>query len=125
MQNPSSKNIIFVRGFRVEMNIGIYAHEKKGPQPVIVDAEIYLDPDLRWIEDNIEKTVSYEDIAGRIQKISETRHFDLLETFLEDVAKNIVNLHAVHYVDISAQKPGIINNAYEAGVKICRMKSDY
>lgn len=115
-------NIIFIRGLKLDMNIGIFEHEKKGKQPVLVDAEISLDSALAWRRDDIRETVAYDDLTARIEKISALKHYELLETFLETAADDILKLPKVASVKISAEKPGIIKNADAVGVSITRNK---
>ncbi len=47
------------------MHVGIRATRRK--QPVIINAEIYLDGDTRWKKDDIKQTLSYENIDKRIR----------------------------------------------------------
>lgn len=122
MSGCTAGNIIFVRDLRIDMHVGIYAHEKGHKQPVIINADIYLAHNIRWEQDDIRQTLSYEEIDSRIQKLSEKQHFNLLETFLELVAKDFLGIDIVHSVDIGIEKPSIMKNAKSAGVRIRRYK---
>ncbi len=122
MSDSSAKNIIFVRDLRIDMHVGIYAHEKNKKQPVIINADIYLDNSTRWINDDIRQTLSYEEIDSRIQKISEKQHFNLLETFLEYIAREFLSIDVVRSIDIGIEKPSIMKNARSAGVRISRYR---
>jgi dihydroneopterin aldolase len=122
MASDISKNIIFVQDLRIDMHVGIYAHEQGQTQPVIINAEIYLDGETRWTKDDIKETLSYEEIDSRIQKISEKQHFNLLETFLEYIAKDFLSIDKVRGINIAIEKPSIMKNAKSAGVRITRFK---
>lgn len=117
-----SKNIVFLRDLHIDMHVGVYAHEKGKTQPVIINADIYLDEAIRWAEDDIKQTVCYDDINIRIRKVSQKQHFNLLETFLEDIAKDFLSIDIVRGIDIGIEKPSIIKNAKSSGVRIIRYK---
>ena len=116
------ENIIFVRDLRIDMHVGIYAHEKGHKQPVLINADICLDHSIRWTKDDIRQTLSYEEIDSRIQKASEKQHFNLHETFLEHIANDFLSMDIVHGINIEIEKPSIMKNAKSAGVRISRYK---
>jgi dihydroneopterin aldolase len=105
------------------MHVGIYAHEQGRKQPVLINAEIYLDGATRWRKDDIKETLSYEEIDRRIQVISEKQHFNLLETFLELIAEDFLGIDKVRGISIAIEKPSIMKNAKSAGVRIARYKA--
>jgi dihydroneopterin aldolase len=115
-------NIIFIRDLRLEMNIGIFEQEKRGSQPVLVNAEIALDPALTWRKDDIAETVAYDELVALVEKISAKKHYELIETFLETAAEEILKVGKVRGVKLSAQKPGILKNTGAVGVEITRTK---
>ncbi len=116
-------NIIFIRDLRLEMNIGIFDHEKKGVQPVMVNVDVGLDSALTWRKDDIAETVAYDDLVARIHAISQKQHFELIETFLEAIAENFLEITKVKSVRVSVAKPGILKNTGAVGVEIIRIKT--
>lgn len=125
MTGKNSCNVIFARGLRLDMHVGIYDHERGRKQPVLIDIEIYLDDARRWTRDDIRETFAYDEIGSRIEAVAGRQHFELLETFLELVAADFMSVDIVHGITLSIEKPGILKNAQSAGVRITRFKTSY
>ncbi len=117
-----SSNKIFIRDLKLKMNVGILPREQGRKTAVIVSAVVDLDPACRWSVDKIEETVSYADIAESVKRISELRHFNLLEGFLETIAAELLKNQKIIAVELSAEKPRIIKDTERAGVKIIRAR---
>ena len=117
-----SINKIFIRDLRVRMYVGVFAHEQGRKRTVLVNAEVVLAPDISWKHDEIDETVSYEELVARVMEVSARKHFNLLEVFLESIAADFFENKKVIAVKISAEKPSIIAFAKRVGVEITRIK---
>lgn len=102
------------------MSIGVLESEKKKKQTVVVNATLVVDPDSDWKEDDIKNVVSYADIIELIQIVSQTKHFNLLETFAEEIIEKCFEDKRVLGVQISAEKPEIIKDTNSVGITISR-----
>ena len=69
---------IFVRGLKIEAEIGVYAHELHRRQPLIIDVELEIETDgWRHLSD----TVNYEKIVEHARAIAAVGHIGLVESF--------------------------------------------
>jgi len=114
-------NLIFVRDMIVEMGIGIYDEEKGRRQRVRINvkAEPKKWPDAA--HDNIEQTLSYEAIIKHIGEITQSRHFNLVETVADMIASACLGDGKIRKITVSVEKL----DAYPftiPGVEIVRVK---
>ena len=110
---------IFIKELELQMSIGIYDAEKAAPQRVIVSA--YLDIETSGAQsDEIADTVSYETVANTIKDLATTRHFNLVESFAEEIASECLKDKRVMSIELEIEKPDIFNDAKSVGIKIIR-----
>ena len=83
------KDKIYIEGLRVDTVIGIWGWERQIKQRIIIDIEFSADAQ-RITQDNIDETVNYRDVAKKIKKFCEEKHFQLVETMAEQVVKILI-----------------------------------
>ena len=120
MATPDNQDYIFIRDLVIEMSAGIYEYEKLVKQPVIINIELEVKSNKGESRSSINDVVSYEDIVNEITQISQSKHYELLEEFAENIACMCLGNDKVMKVKISAEKPDIIDNTKSVGVKIIR-----
>jgi dihydroneopterin aldolase len=113
---------IFIEELELDMMIGILEQEKTTKQRVIVDAELQVMPPPNWRGDNIDEVVSYADIIEKIKAVSQSRPFNLVETFAEEIIEACFKNPAVGAMKVKVAKPDIIENAASVGAIISRRK---
>ncbi|MBI1302159.1 MAG: FolB domain-containing protein [Alphaproteobacteria bacterium] len=113
---------VFIRDLTLEMSIGIYDHEKAKPQSVIINVVIDVESNLENPPSSINDVVSYENITNQIEDLAKSKHFDLVETFAEDIAKICLSERKAFSASIKIEKPDIIHNTKSVGVEIRRSK---
>ena len=107
---------IFVTGLKVEAEIGVYAHEKGRPQPLVVDVE--LDVPTAGIE-RLSDTVNYEMVGEAARAIAAEGHIGLVETFAERLARACLADSRVMRARVRVEKPlALAPHATAAGVEI-------
>jgi dihydroneopterin aldolase len=77
---------IFVSGYVIDCNIGVYAEEKGVTQKVRLTVDAYLAPGVRSTVDEMIEVPSYTDILDAISEITGRGHINLVETLAEDLA---------------------------------------
>jgi len=106
---------IFVRGLRVDAEIGVYPHEKGRTQPLTIDIELELAAaSIRSIRD----TVNYETLAASARALAGGGHVDLVETFAEDLARACLNDPRTLSARVRIEKPLALEGAEAAGVEV-------
>src|SRR5579862_5563991 len=74
---------VFVRGLALEALIGVRAHERGQPQPLLVDVELDVAAGgWRRLAD----TVNYEHVARQARLIAASGHIGLVESFAHRLA---------------------------------------
>jgi dihydroneopterin aldolase len=122
-QAPTHKVIVtkvFVRGLRVEAEIGVHDHEKGRAQPLIVDVELDIAAGgWRALGD----TVDYEKIAEAARAIAARGHIGLVESFAQRLAQACFEQPRVLRARVRVEKPlALAPDAVGAGVEITAVR---
>ncbi|MBN9318897.1 MAG: dihydroneopterin aldolase [Caulobacterales bacterium] len=107
---------IFVRGLKVDAEIGVYAHEYGRRQPLVIDVE--LDAAVAGAE-RLADTLNYETVANAARDLAENGHWQLVETFAERLAEAMFADPRVSRARVRIEKPlALAPVAEAAGVEI-------
>ena len=93
---------VFVRGLKVEAEVGVYAHEHGRRQPLVIDVELDV---AATTGDNITGTVTYETVAAKAQAVAAHGHLKLIETFAERLARACLEDSRVSRARVRVEKP--------------------
>lgn len=106
---------VFVRGLRLDAEIGLYAHERGRRQPVVIDVELALDPrPTRHLRD----TFNYEAVVKAARAIAEGGHVELVETFAHRLAAACLEHGGVRRAVVRVAKPEALPDADGAGAEV-------
>ena len=106
---------VYVRGLRLDIEIGVHLHEHGRLQPVVVDVEIDLPAaPVRLLGD----TVNYEAVVERASAIAAEGHIMLVETYAERLAQALFDEPRVLRVHVRVAKPEALAGADAAGVEL-------
>ena len=106
---------VFVRGLRLDIEIGVYRHEHGRVQPVIIDVEIDIPPSpVHRLAD----TVNYEAVVERARAIAAEGHIMLVETYAEQLAQSLFADERVLRARVRVEKPEALPAAAGAGVEL-------
>ena len=107
---------IFVRGLKVDAEIGVYAHEHGRSQPLVLD--ITLEAETLGAT-RLADTIDYEAVAGKAEAIAAEGHILLVEDFAERVARACLEDDRVTSVTVRVDKPeALAPRAAGAGVQV-------
>ena len=89
---------------------GIYDNEKNNEQKFFVDIHININD---FEEDDISKTINYEEVVDLIIEIVEHESFDLIESLSKYIAKKIIREYhkeklSIHEIKVTVHKPNTI-----------------
>jgi len=118
---PNKIRHVFIRDMVVDCSIGIYTHEKEHEQRVRINLDLAVGEGERFINDDIQNVISYEDIAKGIETIIEVGHINLVETLAENIEKMCLEDKRVFSARVSVEKLDIIASAESVGVEIERV----
>ena len=107
---------VFVRGLKVQAEIGVYRHEIGRVQPLLVDVE--LDVPTAGAE-RLSETLNYETILEAARAIAGAGHIELVETFAERLGRACLADPRVTRARVRVEKPlALAPDAVAAGVEI-------
>jgi 7,8-dihydroneopterin aldolase/epimerase/oxygenase len=113
-------DIIFIREFRVEAQVGIFEWEILGPQAVELEIEIGIPGSEAGRSDDIKHTIHYGLVVERVTEELAGRRFKLLEALAEHVAALITGEFRAPWVKVSVAKLGLIRGVKKVGITIER-----
>lgn len=97
---------IEVRDLLIFANHGVFDEEKKLGQKFYVDMRLGLDTQPSAMENNLQKSVHYGELANQIVALFQKESHDLIETCAEEIAQHIFDWYPmVMDVEITVKKP--------------------
>lgn len=121
---PNAKVVItkvFVRGLRVEAEVGVYHHERGMTQPLVIDVELDVTAaGARHLGD----TLNYETIRNDAKALASSGHIELVEVFAERLAGMCLADPRVTRARVRVEKPmALAPDAAAAGVEITAVRA--
>ena len=113
---------IMIEGLTLDMSIGILEQEKLKKQRVLLDVVLNMSPKETY-EDEIENTISYAEIIEKIQALASSKHFNLVETFAEDIVELCFGYSSIFQADICVKKPDILKHATAVGFRLTQKRA--
>ncbi|MEL7976540.1 2-amino-4-hydroxy-6-hydroxymethyldihydropteridine diphosphokinase [Isoptericola sp. F-RaC21] len=84
---------------------GVLAHERADGQVFSADVVLHLDTRAAASSDDLDRTVSYADVAQDVHDVLAGSPADLVETVAERIAAAVLSREAVQAVDVRVHKP--------------------
>ena len=113
---------IFLRNFETRISMGIHDFEKKARQRVMINVDLYLEPDARIERDHISETVDNDFLRREIGVLADSGHFHLQETFCEKILAICLARPGVVAVRVSSEKPDVYPDCESIGFEIFGVK---
>jgi dihydroneopterin aldolase len=122
-----ARDRIFIEELRVDCIVGIYPHERKQPQPLIVELELALDTAEAAYTGRIAATCDYARVADEVATLLGFRRYKLLEMAAEELAAMLFGVHPMlDQLRVRLHKPEALRGrARAAGVEITRRARDF
>lgn len=112
-----------LRQLEVDCIVGVYDHERVGPQPVLFDIELDYDFVDAARSDALEDAVDYDVVASEIARLAKERKFTLLETMAEETAALLfARLDQVQAIRMEIRKPRAVPAAECSFVRVDRSR---
>ncbi len=116
------KRKILVRDLILKISVGIHDFEKKKKQRVKFNLDINTDPDLVPNDNNLNSIINYEDVIKNIKKITDKKHYPLLETLAEKIFLKLFENIRVKKVKLRIEKLDVFKNTSSVGIEIEKSK---
>ena len=111
---------IFINSLRIKTLIGVNPHERKFPQDLLLDLEVFFVPGPSKETDNIADAIDYDTICNFTVKLVQESKFRLIEKLAETIANSILQNFDVSEVKIRITKPEALKFTSEVGIEITR-----
>jgi 7,8-dihydroneopterin aldolase/epimerase/oxygenase len=115
---------IFLKNFETRISMGIHDFEKKTRQRIMVNVDLFLEPEARIERDHISETVDYDFLRREIAVLAESGHFHLQETFCEKILATCLAKPGVVAVRVSSEKLDVYPDCESIGFEIFRAKQE-
>lgn len=117
---------IVLRDCRVRLRIGVYPHEKRIPQPILINLEIETKVTHRFekrADNSLLKTLNYEGVHDFLKnELPKGGPIGLLETAAELIAEYCFKDTKVLAVRIRLEKTKVFSDASGVGIELTRVK---
>ena len=116
------KRKILIRDLVLKISVGIHDFEKKKKQRVKFNLDINTDPGLVPDDNNLNSIINYEDVIKNIKKITNKKHYLLLETLAEKIFLKLFENIRVKKVKLRIEKLDVFKNTSSVGIEIEKSK---
>ncbi len=111
---------VYVRDLVLPANIGVYDHERLGPQRVRINVDLRVEENRAPLDDEIANVYSYADVITGIRGIIAGGHINLVETLAERIADFCLADRRVVSARVGVDKLDVEPDAAAVGVEIER-----
>ena len=114
---------LFLRGYELQVRIGIHDFELQAPQRMRFDVDLYVPyAHSSPTEDRIDEIVDYDFVRDTIRRLCETGHINLQETLCDAIAHALLGNAQVYAVRVSTCKPDVYPDCDAVGVEVFRLR---
>ena len=110
---------IIIKDLILLLSVGIHRFEKLKKQNVKFNIEITTDPNLK---PDVKTIVNYESIINDIKKLTEKKHFELLESLSESIFDEIFKNKRIKKIKLKIEKLDIIKETSSVGIEVVKTK---
>ena len=118
------KRKILIKDLILKISVGIHGFEKKKKQRVKFNIDINTDPSLIPDDNNLDSIINYEDVIKNIEKITNKKHYPLLETLAEKIFLKLFENRKVKKVKLRIEKLDVLKSTSSVGIEIEKNKSN-
>ncbi|HEU0061268.1 MAG TPA: dihydroneopterin aldolase [Hyphomicrobiaceae bacterium] len=113
---------VFVRDFEIVASIGVFEHEKRYEQRILLSADLAVRDDYDGVSDRLEDVLDYSTLVEGIALLVQQEHVNLLETLAERIARHCLADRRVDSVRVRIEKPDALPMCRSVGVEIERSR---
>ncbi len=113
---------VFVRGMELIGSIGVYEHEKRYEQRIVVSLELDVQDDYDGRSDQIEQVYDYDHAISTVRAAVDAGHTNLIETLAERIAEGCLEDRRVLSARVTIEKPDVLPACRAVGIEIVRTR---
>ena len=116
------KRKVIIKDLTLKILVGIHNFEKKKKQRVKFNIEILTDPYVSPNSKNLNSILNYEDIVMKIEKLTDSKHHELLEDLAENIFNMIFRNKLVKKINLKIEKLDILKKTKSVGIEVSKSK---
>jgi 7,8-dihydroneopterin aldolase/epimerase/oxygenase len=113
---------VFVRGLELIGSIGVYEHEKRYEQRIIISLELDVQDDYDGHSDQIDHVYDYDHAIATARSAVDAGHTNLIETLAERIAEGCLEDRRVLQARVTIEKPDVLPSCRAVGIEITRTR---
>ena len=112
---------IFLDDLAIEASIGFHDFERTAPQRILVSVDLYLPiAQSTSARDDVADVLDYDLLRLNVSRIAQSRHFNLQETLIDEIAALCLTQPSVRAVRVESQKPDVYPDCKTVGIEVFR-----
>ena len=116
------KRKVIIKDLILNISVGIHDFEKKERQRVKFNIEILTNPYVTPNNKDLNSILNYEEIVGKIEKITYLKHHELLEDLAESIFNIIFKNKLVKKINLRIEKLDILKKTQSVGIEVSKSK---
>ena len=120
----SYKRKVLIKDMVLKILVGIHNFEKKKKQRVKFNLVINIDQNLIPNDKDLKSIVNYEQIIKTIKKITNRKHYPLLETLAEKIFSKLFENFRIKKILLRIEKLDVIKNTSSVGIELEKTRSN-
>ena len=113
---------VFIEGLEVDTLIGAYDWERGIRQCLLLDLTFAWDIRPAAAGDDLSKALDYAAVNQQVQAFAAAAQFELVETFAERLAEQLLERFDAAWLRLRVTKPGVNAAARAVGVEVERSR---
>lgn len=113
-------DLIFLNNLEITTTIGVYPHEKKITQPLILDLELSVNLKQAGLTDDLKYTVDYSKLTEWLINLCATKQFALIEALGEYICQQVLANFTVTQIKLKITKINALSQTKNVGIIITR-----
>jgi dihydroneopterin aldolase len=121
-RRPPRLRRVFVHDLEIVASIGVFEHEKRYEQRVLISADLWVRDDYNGVSDRLADVLDYGKVMDDIVMLAQSEHVNLNETLAERIAQKCLSDRRVERVRVSISKPDVTRSCRSVGIEIERSR---
>jgi dihydroneopterin aldolase len=111
---------VFVHDFEIIASIGVFEHEKRYEQRVLLSIDLDVRDDYDGVSDRLDDVLDYSKLVEGVARLVQREHVNLLETLAERVAEYCLGDDRTLGIRVRIEKPDALPSCRSVGIEIAR-----
>lgn len=113
---------VFVRELELLGSVGVYEHEHRYEQRVLISLELQVQDGYDGTSDQLSAVYDYDLAIRAVKGAVDSGHYNLIETLAERIAQSCLEDRRVQQVRVRVEKPDVLPSCAGVGIEIERRR---